>query len=140
MGDLQVEFETKCFIMLLNSTRSPYHALQNAFEPPMRFFESGRVLVTRRLRITLRGCMATCAMSPTVFVSHVSVERRVVWSLAWLAMMIPLAGIAVVVVRRCGHRHGLLHLLKQFQNFQLNRIALYRVDLWLYWCCYRADV
>ena len=99
-------------------------------------FESGRVLVSRCLDLALYRGMSACSMCPTVFVRYVSVERRVIWSFAWLATTIPLTGVTVVG----GLSNQLLHLLEQFQNIQFNRIALNRIDLWLYWSHQSANV
>ena len=121
------------YVIVLNSL-SISCAAKN-IRTPHTIFKSGRVLVTRRLRITLHGCMAARAMCPTVFVGHVPVEQRVVRSLAWLTTTIPFVVIVIVVVRRQGTCYGLLHLLKQFQNFELHQITLYRVDVRLYRCC-----
>ena len=77
--------------------------------------------------------MPTGPVGPTVLVLEPPVERRIVRSLAWLTTAVAISIIASIVIL-CG-RHGLLHLLQQLEDFQLDWITLSRICVLLYGGC-----
>ena len=102
--------------------------------------ERGCFLVSRRAAIASRRGMTTGSVGPTILVLLGSKEGSVVRcflecpsgaSLASSVALILYTGVAV---------HRLLHLFKNLQHLQLNRVALDVACLLLKWRCLEADV